>query len=88
MMFGVDLAVIGIESKDTIRSGKRYICLPMNQSFLVLTVFDQVSNRDQRQIVFLCEADQAGHAHHTAVFVHDLAENSCRKKSSQTREVH
>ena len=61
---------------------------PGLHAVLVLqAVGDQVSNRHNAQIVFFRECVQFRHPRHGAIIVHDLANNSRRLESGQTRQV-
>ena len=59
----------------------------VDQGIVLQAVVDQVGDRRDLEAVFNGEGFQVGQARHTAVFVHDLANDAGRPQTGQPREV-
>ena len=67
---------ISVNLKVTIFCRQFRICFTADQALMLQTIFNDISNRNNGQILFFCKLQQLCGTHHGSVLTHDLTAQS------------
>ena len=87
VVLAVELVHVAVCAELAVLGGEQRACLAGHEVVVVLAVALQLLDRDDRQVVALCHAEQLGRAHHRAVVAHDLAAQAHLLEAGQPEQV-